>query len=205
MKRFCFTKPLIALFLVLTALTVGSLQAFAVEAEAVTVTGHGEVIAPADHAEISFSLEGRGISKEDAAKNAEKMESLVEKAVSSYGSLRMESYYTYKDCATGNFCVSSCYTLVTEKMGEVGGITEKLIASGVSFVNPVFYLLRNREEWEKQALTAAIADAEARAKVCGAGARLSELHDLGSEPFCCYGRQDGTVSVTCTVTMTYEN
>ncbi len=203
-KRPFFTK-LIPAFLVFFLL--GSLfatPALALEIETVTVTGRGAVIAPADGAEIGFSLEGRGASKDDAVRIADRSYEAVAKVAKALGTLRLESHCTYKDCSTGDYCVSRYYTLVMKKPQEAPIGMERLIATGAVCVNPPCYYLHNRSEWEKKALAIAIEDAEARAEACGAAEKPSALFDRGNDALFCCGNPDGTVTVTCTVTLTYR-
>ena len=206
MKQFIRIKllPLLILISVWGNLLLLPSMAAESEAETVTVTGRGEVYAPADAAEISFSLEGRGVSPNDATEKAEELRKTVENCVSSRGTLRLESHCAFKDYTTGAHCVSQYYTLSVDKPKETPSLAEKLIEAGASCVNPPCYLLKNSREWEAKALTAALADAEERAKLCGAGERLISLRDGGSNLCFCCGNEDGTVTVVCTVTLTYR-
>ena len=204
MKRRFWGKVLPTFCIISLVACLYPLSASALEAKTVTVTGHGTVLASADSAEIGFSLEGRGASPDEATQEAAKRWKTISKAAGALGTLRLESHCTYKDCTTGDYCVSRYYTLTTDKPSEAPSMAERLITSGASCVNPPLYLLKDRTEWEKKALTVAMADAEARAAICGAGGSLSVLFDQGNDLFFCYGNADGTVTVSCTVTLTYH-
>jgi len=207
MKPSVFIKCAASLLLSLGLTVLAALPCFAVQAESVTVTGRSELQVPADNVEIGFSVESCGNAKSESIKQSDTLSETVTKAVSSYGTVCRNAFYTYRDCNTGEYCTVCHYTLLSDQPKAVSVITDKLIAAGVSSVEPPQYGLQDRTTWEAKALTAAITDAEQRAKLCGAGNRLVALIDR-REDFCCYACRDcvcnGTVTVLCTVTLTYK-
>ena len=180
----------------------------AATAETVIVTGRSELQAPADCVAISFSVETRSNDKKDATAQNDKLSQSVTKAVSSYGTVCRNAFYTYQDSCSGQFCTVSHFTLQSDRPKEAVAIFNKLITAGASSVEPPQYELSDRSAWEAKALTAAIADAEERAKLCAASGQPVALIDR-REDFCCYACRDGscnaTVTVTCNVTLTYRN
>lgn len=200
-------KSVFILLLTVVFAALTATPSLAASAETVVVTGRSELQAPADCVAISFSVETRGSTREDATAQNETLRQSVTKAVSSYGAVCRNAFYTYQDGCSGQFCTVSHFTLQSDHPKEATAIIDKLIAAGASSVEPPQYELTDRSPWEAKALTAAISDAEERAKLCAAGNRLMALIDR-REDFCCYACRDGacdaTVTITCTVTLTYR-
>jgi uncharacterized protein YggE len=207
MKHFFRFKSIFILLLTVIFVGLTALPCFAATAETVVVTGRSELQAPADRVVISFSVETRGGTKEDATAQNEKLIQRVTKAASSYGTVCRNAFYSYQDGCSSKFCTVSHFTLQSDRPKEAAAIFDKLIAMGASSVDPPQYELSDRSAWEAKALTAAIADAQERAKLCAAGDRLMALIDR-REDYCCYACRDGsydaTVTVICTVTLTYR-
>lgn len=207
MNRSVLIKSLSALLLALGIVVLAANPCYAVRAESVTVTGRSELQVPADHVELGFSVESRGHTESEMLKQNETRCHGITKAVSSYGMVCRNAFYTYQDDATGDFCAVSHFTLKSDRPKDIPTITDTLIAAGASSVEPPQYSLRDSKACEAKALSAAIADAEQRAKLCGAGERLVTLIDR-REDICWYAcREDlcsGTVLIHCTVTLTYR-
>ncbi len=200
-------KSVFILLLTVVFAALTATPSLAASAETVVVTGRSELQAPADRVVISFSVETRDSTKEDATAQNEKLIQRITKAASSYGTICRNAFYTYQDGCSGQFCTVSHFTLQSDHPKEATAIIDKLIAAGASSVEPPQYELSDRSAWEAKALTAAIDDAEERAKLCAAGDRLMALIDR-REDLCCYACREGachaTVTVICNVTLTYR-
>ena len=171
----------------------------------VRVTGRGRLEAKADGAEIYFSVEGRGASAENARASCAEQATALERALRAFGEIRRTSAYTGYDGQ------SSCYTsvygfvMITERPNEVEQIGKILVDGGASCVSEACYFLTDASKWEREALVLAIADAEARAAVCGAGMHRVALCDQGSTTVYSCGTNRAVVIVETTVTVVYTD
>lgn len=196
-------KAVLALALVLVVFSLSSsLRATAREIGRVSVTGRGRVTASADRAELYLSAEGRGQTEEEAIKIRDRKAAAIEKAAARYGTVSRTSSYVGGDGCGSCYTAVFGYVLISERPNEITKAVDALLAAGASCVSEPCWLLTDPVRWEREALSQAIADAEARAAVCGAGDMLAVLHDRGS--YTVYGGGPlPTVTVEATVTAVF--
>lgn len=183
----------------------GLLPVFAEEEHGnrVTVIGNATVEAPADSAVIRFEIAGYSRTVKHAQAEADETLAHVREALGEYGTLTEEGFYTHEGYSGVRFCVTRCFSLVTDRVSEIEAIVSLLHDAGVSAVGEVSYLCRDTAPYEAEALKAAVADAKMRAAVLGCLGEPCGIRDMGC--FCCpysypHGKSDTpTVRVECSV------
>ncbi|MBE6637615.1 MAG: DUF541 domain-containing protein [Ruminococcaceae bacterium] len=171
----------------------------------VRVTGHGRLEAKADGAEIYYSVEGRGATAEEARAACTKQATALERALSAMGMVRRTSAYTGYETPTSGYTTVYGFVLVTERPNEVDQIGKILVEGGASCVSEACYFLTDASTWEREALTLAIADAKARAAVCGAGDDCVAICDRGSTTQYSCGTKGAVVLIETTVTLVFAD
>ena len=178
------------------------------DADTVTLSGSGSVSVPADTAVIRFCIETHGKRESSAKTQNDEILEEVKSYGNNLGRISEESYCSFEDPVSGRVTVSRCLSLTTEDMDSVTSLSERLIESGVTSIQGVWYSVKNMKAFEQEALRLAIQNAESKAQSLGLGLRVSEISDYGCYQRCgCFGCQENDgmiITIECNVSVVYK-
>lgn len=202
---------IIACLLCLSVL-LGSCVTFSASAEEntlsrATVTGCGKVSAAADAATVRFETLSYSATLAKAQKQSREQSATLVSALSQYGSLTEDAFFTSEGMSGTRFLVTTCYSLTTDRIQELDAILEVLKELGASAVLGVCYTCRDVSLLEQEAFRLAVADAQQKAVAAGISLPLREILDRGCyDAAFCYENVDptsATVTVECRVELVY--
>ena len=207
MKKLTIRAGALILACILSLGAMTSVFAAYEDTDTAVISGKGTVLAPADTAVIHFCIETHA-KKEDAAKvkNDEIIEA-VRTLVGSAENLSEESFFSYEEPNSGKYVISRCMSLNTSDVDSVPELTQKMIDSGVTGINGIWYTIKDAASYEEEALRLAIENAESKAAALGLTMRLPEINDYGCYRFCgngCGIDENGQVSIECSVSIVYK-
>ncbi len=181
--------PLIAGAILCAALSCTSVCAFADQTIGdadLVVTGSASLEADADFCTFSGSIHTVADEKPDAARKCEEIAAEVSKVFSEYGTATQCRFEVSPMYGQTGFAADACFSFETDRTDSIPAIREKLLQTGLTYIDGPVYSCKEDAQYRAQALQMAIADAKAKAEALGAAGTLVMVEETCCYP-CCYG------------------
>ncbi|MGM9684365.1 MAG: SIMPL domain-containing protein [Eubacteriales bacterium] len=167
--------------LMLFAMSVPCAFASASDAEIAEISGRGSIKVPADTATVSFTVESRGKSADDARRQNLEDVAKVKEMCGKYGDIITESSYVCDNAQNGRFTASTFLVLKTDKPESADDLKDTLAGCGNVCLNYTDYGLTDCSKYQSEALELAISDAESKISGLGLRMKLVRISEFG----CC--------------------
>lgn len=162
-------------------LSVGHLQAQAVDGPTVAVSGEGVVTAVPDRASIAVTVESRAVAQRDAQRKTADVMKAVQDRVRALGvpaeavrttgvNLFIDADFVNGRRVTKGYVSSNAVDIRIDAIDRVGEIVDGVVAAGATAVSEIRFEVKNRPALEREALKLAVQDARGRADAMAAGA-----------------------------------
>jgi uncharacterized protein len=153
-----------------------------IEPPQIVVTGEGEVKATPDQAWVRIGSESRAkISKDAQQRNAEAM-TAVQQKIAAFGipkdaikttaiDLQMEFDYANGKQTPRGYVARNTIEVRVDDLAKLGDVLDAVVAFGATTIHGLRFDVKQRDQFEAQALQAAVKNGTAKAQAVAAGAQ----------------------------------